>query len=139
MVAVLNRRNALTVDGGNASPPTKTTRSDRHSSVEALEANTGSSDGTNEVCVTRCRPMTSERYIGSRWPSGTATITLAPTARVANSSHSEASKVNGVLCSATLVSSRPNSAIFQAIWFAIAACDTATPFGRPVDPEVYST
>ncbi|SLH58226.1 Uncharacterised protein [Mycobacteroides abscessus subsp. abscessus] len=55
---------------------------------------------------------------------------------MANSSHTEASKVNGVLCSTTSVSSRPLSAIFHAIWLTIAAWVTATPFGRPVEPEV---
>ncbi|GAB3210085.1 hypothetical protein GCM10027262_34070 [Nocardia tengchongensis] len=64
--AVEKRRNAVTVAGGSASPATRTARRDRHSDAEAVEANTLSMDGTNEVMVTRCRPMTSERYIGSR-------------------------------------------------------------------------
>ncbi|GAA5043906.1 hypothetical protein GCM10023318_06050 [Nocardia callitridis] len=60
----------------------------------------------------------------------------APTVSVANSSHAETSKVTGVFCKITSVGLIRYSALIQAIWFTRAECATATPLGRPVEPEV---
>ncbi|PFX03067.1 hypothetical protein CJ469_02588 [Nocardia farcinica] len=59
-VAGLSLRNSATVEEVNASPPTKIARSELHSAAGAVEANTDSSDGTNEVMVTWCRQITSD-------------------------------------------------------------------------------
>ncbi|BDU08629.1 hypothetical protein FMUBM48_48920 [Nocardia cyriacigeorgica] len=136
IAAVENCRNAVTVAGGSASPATRTARSEAHSAELAAPANTDSIDGTNEVMVTRCRPMISDRYSGSRCPSGAAISMRAPTASVPNSSHTDTSKVTGVFCSTTSAGFIRYSAVIQAIWFTTEAWLTATPFGRPVEPEV---
>ena len=44
--------------------------------------------------------ITPARYSGSRWPSGSAMTSLAPTVG-ANSSHTDTSKVVGVFCKMT--------------------------------------
>ncbi|GAA5043900.1 hypothetical protein GCM10023318_06040 [Nocardia callitridis] len=59
--AVQNCRNAVTVAGGSASPATRTARSEAHSAEIAVPAKTESIEGTNEVMVTLCRPMISDR------------------------------------------------------------------------------
>src|SRR5690606_3659230 len=60
----------------------------------------------------------------------------APTARVPNSSHTDTSKVNGVFCSTTSSGPIPYSVVIHRIWLTTEAWATATPFGRPVEPEV---
>src|SRR5690606_42145095 len=62
----------------------------------------------------------------------------APTARVPNSSHTDTSKVNGVFCSTTSSGPIPYSVVIHRIWLTTEAWATATPFGRPVEPEVKS-
>lgn len=79
MPAELIARKSVTVSGGSASPTTNTCRSERHCSAVAYAANTVSIDGTKSVMVTPCRAIRSATYAGSRWPSGVARTTVAPT------------------------------------------------------------
>ncbi|GEM21853.1 hypothetical protein NS2_00920 [Nocardia seriolae NBRC 15557] len=137
--AELTLRKARTTSEVNASPAISSARNEDSCSAAAPLANTLSMDGTNEVMVTPSAAMTSARYCGSRCPSGVATTMRAPTASVPNSSHTDTSKVCGVFSSTTSSAERPYSEVIHAIWLTAAACGTATPFGRPVEPEVKMT
>ncbi len=65
--------------------------------------------------------------------------TAAPTVSGQNSSHTDTSKLNGVLCTTRSPGSSGSARCIHRSRLAIARCDTATPFGRPVDPDVKIT
>src|SRR5574340_578757 len=124
---------------GSSSPPTYTNRSDSGIRTPESARNTASIDGTNSATVMSASSISDHRYSGSRCPSGRATTSFAPTAKGRNSSHTETSKVIGALCTTTSAASNPYSAIIHASRLPIARCETATPLGRPVEPEVKIT
>ncbi|BCK58645.1 hypothetical protein NWFMUON74_64170 [Nocardia wallacei] len=101
--------------------------------------NTVSMDGTKCVTVTPSAAMSSARYAGSRWPSGRATASRAPICKGQKNSHTDTSKVAGVFCRTTSAAVSPYSDCIHTSRLTIAACDTATPLGRPVEPEVKIT
>ncbi|GAB3210087.1 hypothetical protein GCM10027262_34080 [Nocardia tengchongensis] len=75
---VISRKPAP-VSGGSASPITKTYFSEAHWARVACATKTVSIDGTKSVTVTPWRSIISATYSGSRWPSGVATSSFAPT------------------------------------------------------------
>ncbi|SKX85892.1 Uncharacterised protein [Mycobacteroides abscessus subsp. abscessus] len=58
---------------------------------------TSSIDGTKCRTVIPREMINSRRYAGSRWPPGLAITSRAPRPRAQSNSHTETSKVNGVL------------------------------------------
>jgi hypothetical protein len=64
---------------------------------------------------------------------------VAPTLRGQNTSHTEVSKLMGVFTSIRSAPVRGYAFCNQAMRLTMPAWGTATPLGRPVDPEVYST
>jgi hypothetical protein len=61
----------------------------------------------------------------------------APAMSGAQNSHTEASKPMGVRWSTTSSAVRGSASAIQRMWLAMARCGIITPFGRPVEPEVY--
>ncbi|GAA5043911.1 hypothetical protein GCM10023318_06060 [Nocardia callitridis] len=92
----VSARNCAAVSGGNASPITKTARSEAHWSAVALAVNTVSIEGTKSVTVTWCAAIRSAIYNGSRCPSGEATTSFAPTSNGRKNPHSDTSNVVAV-------------------------------------------
>ena len=102
-------------------------------------ANTANNDGTKCATVTPRSATVLTRYAGSRWPSGTAMTSSAPICNGQNSSHTDTSNVTGVFCSTLSCSVRRYSSCIHNSRLTMAAWLTATPFGRPVEPEVKMT
>ncbi len=123
----------------NASPPQNNIRRLSHRAAVGSATNAVSWEGTKCATVIRSRRIRSARYAGSRCSPGAATTSAAPVISGHHSSHTEASKPNGVLCSMRSCGSRPNSRCAHIRWLANPPCVTTTPFGRPVEPDVYIT
>ncbi|SLH16594.1 Uncharacterised protein [Mycobacteroides abscessus subsp. abscessus] len=68
-----------------------------------------------------------------------ATTRRAPICKGQKNSHTDTSKVAGVFCNTASAAVRPYSACIHTRRLTIAAWLTATPFGRPVEPEVKIT
>lgn len=120
----------------SGSPPTKI----RFSSGSSPSASTVSSiDGTKWTVFTPCRFIRSTRYAGSRCPPGAATTVVAPACSGQNSSHTETVNTAGDLCSTRSPGSSRYVRCSHVRWLTTDACDTTTPFGLPVEPEVNST
>ncbi|MNF90387.1 hypothetical protein D3C84_729490 [compost metagenome] len=62
----------------------------------------------------------------------------APTNSGQKNSHTDTSKLNGVFCSTTSALPSGYSCCIHSKRLTMAWCDTSTPLGRPVEPEVYS-
>ncbi|NCL73150.1 hypothetical protein AIIKEEIJ_00585 [Rhodococcus sp. YH1] len=122
-----------------ASPDAKTYRNDEIPPTADSATNTASIDGTKCATVTDRARMTAARYPGSRWPSGAATTSRAPTCNGQKNSHTDTSNVNGVFCNTTSSAVSPYRPCIHTRRLTIAACETPTPFGRPVDPDVKIT
>ncbi len=120
---------------GSASPPQKTRRSAVHAD-RSSSSSAPSSAGTN--CATVIRPSASARAsrAGSRCAPGSAITSVAPAASGAQSSHTEASKLNGVFWSTRSAAESGKARCIHPTWLASAAWGTATPRGVPVEPEV---
>ncbi|BDU08685.1 hypothetical protein FMUBM48_49480 [Nocardia cyriacigeorgica] len=139
-VAPLISRNAAAVAAGRASPEAKTSRKlSMDCAALGSATNTASIDGTKCVTVTPDSPITRARYAGSRCPSGRAITSRAPTCNGQKNSHTDTSKVNGVFCNTTSSAPSRYSRCRQRRFATIERCDTATPLGRPVEPEVKMT
>ncbi len=143
-------RNRAAVCGGSASPDAKTFRSVATSSalgcvgspaapLASDATNTDNIEGTKCATVTPRSAMIRARYAGSRCPSGAATTRRAPTCNGQKNSHTDTSKVNGVFCSTTSASVMGYMCWRQRRLATIAPCPTATPLGRPVEPDVKMT
>ncbi|GAA2469626.1 hypothetical protein GCM10010198_15120 [Nocardia seriolae] len=100
---------------------------------------TESMDGTKCAVVMPVSAITWARYTGSRCPSGLATTSRAPVCKGQKNSHTDTSKVAGVFWSTASFASIGYSCCIHSRRFTIAPCSTATPFGRPVEPEVKMT
>ena len=83
--------------------------------------------------------ITPAKYPGSRCPSGRATTNVAPACNGQNNSHTDTSNVTGVFCNTTSTPDNPYTDCIHTSRFTIDRCDTATPFGRPVEPDVKIT
>ncbi len=132
-------RSRAAVDAGNASPDANTFRSVVTFFAAGSATNTDNIDGTKCATVTPRSAITRTKYAGSRCPSGNATTNRAPTCNGQKNSHTDTSNVNGVFCRTTSDSVSPYSACIHTRRFTIAPCPTATPFGRPVEPDVKIT
>ncbi len=110
-----------------------------HASSPGSSASTASSEGTPWSTVIPSRRTVSTRYAGSRWPSGRASTSRAPSSSGAQYSHTEASKPAGVFTSTRSSGARGKRRRIQAMCAASARWGTATPFGVPVEPEVCRT
>jgi hypothetical protein len=130
------RPNARTVSRGRASPLQKTCRSPVQADAAGSARNTWSIDGTKWQTVTACSRMVRARYAGSLWPPGSATTSVAPSRSAQKNSHTDTSNPDGVFCSTRSPGESGYSCCIQRSRLSIAACDTTTPLGRPVEPEV---
>ncbi|NCL75122.1 hypothetical protein AIIKEEIJ_02572 [Rhodococcus sp. YH1] len=63
----------------------------------------------------------------------------APEVSADQNSHTDRSNVATVLSSTASSGPRSNASRFHSIWLTTAECGTATPLGRPVDPDVKIT
>ncbi len=121
---------------GRASPLEIATRSDPARSTSATSRNAGTSDGTKCSMVTASSRTRRTIAVASRRAGSGVMTSRAPLISGNNCSHTETSKLNEVLCRTT--SSGPtsyrsrihNRRLTRPRWF------TATPLGRPVDPDV---
>ncbi|GAA2371340.1 hypothetical protein GCM10009855_08310 [Gordonia cholesterolivorans] len=95
--AAESSRKASAVSIGSASPIAITARTVSGIRADELDTNIASIDGTYWTTVTFCSRISVDRYSGSRWPSGRAMTRRAPVCRVQKNSHTETSKVIGVL------------------------------------------
>ena len=95
--------------------------------------------GTTCMRVTPRALTVVRRSAASAWPSLGARTMRAPAMSGANSSHTEASNDVLVRCRTTSLAVSGNSCRIQAMWLTTARCSTITPFGVPVDPDVYRT
>lgn len=100
---------------------------------------TWSIDGTKWASVTRSRRTSSARRIGSWCAPGGATTITAPLISGRNSSHTDTSNPTGVLCSTRSCAPVAYSSRIHSSRLQIAPCETTTPLGRPVVPEVWMT
>ncbi|SLH68524.1 Uncharacterised protein [Mycobacteroides abscessus subsp. abscessus] len=107
-------------------------------SPEAVSS-ASSIEGTVCRTVTFSRSISSCNRAGSRCPSAAAITNRPPHAAADQNSHTDRSKVAGVFSSTASSAVIRNSLIFHRNWFTTAACGTATPLGRPVEPEVKMT
>ncbi len=93
-------------------------------------------EGTKCMQLTPWRAMESSSASGSRCASGSAITRRAPTISGQKNSHTETSKLHGVFCRTTSCACKPYSCCIHSMRLMMASCDTSTPFGRPVVPEV---
>ncbi len=98
-----------------------------------------SMDGTKCMVVTSWAVARAARRAPSRWASGSATTSPAPVMSGQNSSHTDTSNDSGVLCSTRSSGASPNVSCIHSSRLTIARCETPTPLGRPVEPEVKIT
>jgi hypothetical protein len=96
-------------------------------------------DGTTLATLTPAERAISASATGSERSPPVATASVPPAARVTATSNTAASKLNEANCNTTTPSPTPNTGRIAAARFATPRCATATPFGQPVDPEVYIT
>ncbi len=75
----------------------------------------------------------------SRSRPGGAITSRAPASSGRKNSQIDASNAAEVFCSTASCASSGNARVIHAMWFASEPCVTTTPFGRPVEPDVYST
>ena len=93
-------------------------------------------DGTSQIRVTWFAASASTNAFGSRTCSA-GTITLGtPLSNGPRSSHTESTKPRAVFWHATSPSAKGYASHIQWSRLRIWRCSTATPFGRPVEPEV---
>ncbi len=92
--------------------------------------------GTKCTIVTLWRSIARNTSPGSLCASGGNIATCAPAVTHPNNSHTDTSNVVGVFCRRT--SPDPSAAWSRShrSRFTTLPCSTATPFGRPVEPEV---
>ncbi|BDT89226.1 hypothetical protein FMUAM8_49900 [Nocardia cyriacigeorgica] len=104
-----------------------------------MATNTDSIDGTKCAVVMPCSAMIRARYTGSRCPSGLATTRRAPVCNGQKNSHTDTSKVDGVFCKTASSAAIGYSCCIHSSRLTMAPWLTATPLGRPVEPEVKMT
>ncbi len=120
-----------TSSGGQASPPVAT-----HSrAVSPAGSTDASAAGVTNACVTlfsrsRSRSSSPPRTVGG------ATTIVAPDPTASSSSRMEASKLGDEKCRVRDRGVIPNRVRSSAAKFARPRCDTTTPFGTPVEPDV---
>ena len=120
---------------GSASPPTRT-RSPC-SAWGAVSASICHSVGVACMTVGRSAAMRSASAAGSRTVSGAASTTVAPARSGRYSSNAEMSKLTVVTASQESCGPIGTRSAISVRKFARLRCDTTTPLGRPVDPDVY--
>src|SRR5215510_14852639 len=101
--------------------------------------NTCSIDGTKFTVVTCSLSISPPRYTGSFWPLQAGAKVVLAYANGQNSSDVDTSNAYGVLCNTASCSPNPCVSCNQHSMFTTHRCSTITPFGLPVDPDVYST
>src|ERR1700677_81496 len=97
---------------------------------------TPSTAGAKVACVTPGRATTPARPPPGSNSLASASTRHAPEHNAISTSHTAASNPADANCSTLLLPSGDSHSACAATRLAIPACDTATPFGCPVDPEV---
>ncbi len=96
-------------------------------------------DGTKCAVVTECRRTASAMALGSRCAPGAIRCRVAPVISGQKNSHTDTSKVNGVFCRTLSSAPRRYSSCIHSSRLTMPRCGTATPLGRPVEPDVKIT
>ncbi|GHI33464.1 hypothetical protein Sdagh_51940 [Streptomyces daghestanicus] len=102
----------------------------------ACGSRTESKDGTTLATVTPESRIISASAWASVRSSLDAIASVPPLARVTATSSTEASKLKEANCKVTSPGPAPSTGPIAATRFESPPCATATPFGRPVDPDV---
>ncbi|BCN49115.1 hypothetical protein RE9416_24160 [Prescottella equi] len=121
-----------TSSGGHASPPVAT-----HSSAAVRPAGSteASAAGVTNACVTRFSRNRSRSSSPPRTVGGATTI-VAPEPTASSNSRIEASKLGDEKCRVRERGVMPNRVRSSAAKFARPRCETTTPLGMPVEPDV---
>ncbi len=128
--------NASWVRVDRASPLQITRRSERARGAVGSRRNTSSMDGTKCAVVTDSRSTSSARYTGSRCPPGLATTRVAPNSSGQKNSQTDTSNPHGVFCRIRSSAVSGYSSCIHSSRLTTPSCDTTTPLGLPVEPEV---
>jgi hypothetical protein len=120
----------------SASPLHTTRRTLPQRRVSPASRNAWSMEGTKCSVVTPSRSISSDRYCGSRCPSGFASTSRAPASSGQKNSHTETSKLNGVFCSTTSSAVSPYCRCPQRRRLTMPRWAFIAPLGCPVEPEV---
>ena len=94
------------------------------------------SDGGRIMCVIRCAARKSVSAGSAIRSSSGTTTSVAPVHSAIASSNTATSNPGDANCSTRLDASTPIRSCAVATRLAIPSCETTTPFGRPVEPEV---
>ncbi|GHI33467.1 hypothetical protein Sdagh_51970 [Streptomyces daghestanicus] len=95
-----------------------------------------SREGTTLATVTPVSWIIRASAAGSARSSVRAMARVPPAARVTARSSTDASKLNDANCRVVSPGPAPRIGVIASTRSATARCVTATPFGRPVEPEV---
>jgi hypothetical protein len=119
----------------HASPPTITVRKSGRPVRGTRSGTVASATGGISACVTRPRASTSANCSPSSGPGG-GTTRAAPAGNDMHSSSTEASKLGEENSSTRSPGRTSKWSTSDAEKLASPACETTTPLGRPVEPEV---
>ncbi len=116
-------------DRGTGSPPRLTVRTE--AGIPPILTSSAIAEGTVSISVTSPAAGSpgSSRALAAR-------ITLPPRASVTHSSKTDMSKLIDVEPSIPAISASENTPYDHGTRAAAVRCSMATPFGRPVEPEV---
>ena len=132
---LLRARSARPRSSGRASPPHRTVKSGSH----VHPASTSIFHIVGVPCAMVADLIAEASRIGSTATSRSTTMTRAPTVNGRSSSSTEMSNDRVVAAIITSESVRPGRTAMDCRKFTTFRCSTATPFGRPVEPEVKMT
>ncbi|GAA3624833.1 hypothetical protein GCM10022419_133010 [Nonomuraea rosea] len=127
-----SRAQARARPGGMSSEPTTIAPTPDRSAG----SRTASSEGTTLADRTPVVSTRERSRAGSARSAALATTSVPPHARVTATSSTDASNANDANCSTGTPGPTSISGPNTETRFAREACSTATPFGRPVEPEV---
>src|ERR1700744_1080838 len=134
---VSKNRSRKTAD--STSPPVSMCRAPDHPSAVPPSPNPSSAEGTRCITVTAVLCASRATYLGSAMLPAEATTRLAPAASGQNSCHTDGSNPSDAVSRNRSAAPHPHALARASTWFTTDAWVMATPFGTPVDPDVYIT